>query len=285
MPEFSSNHRKEGETPPSQSVKSEVCQQPAEFFDISCERGAPDEAKGGVNTGRLPGLDVVQQEDISKTPVNLDRVGAGIFNRLQSAVLRVKRFLINTIIDEWQAAPISVIASVPSNIFTAFSVVAFAPWCARRFGGDHSVGYVMATSAAAVLLGYGSYLVGYYAMMAYKERSRCLAAKQDFDKSRFMRTVNFDFIMHLPNDLITITKTGVLQVGLLATGSADLFWSILISQTIIDLTYCAKEPVYWAIAKKLESGWRVKQGSLGQPANTDTAEVKADEDPDKAGNE
>lgn len=207
--------------------------------------------------------------DISAQP---SRASNSVTSLLSRGVQGTISFLTHTARHEWHAAPISFLASFSSNFLTAFSVVACAPWFAKVMGGEGTVGYTFATSAAAVLIGYGTYLAGYYGMMAYKEKASCRAANKHFDTKEFLSVVAVDFTLHVPNDVYTMTTTGAFQVGLLASGTANLFWSVLVSQMVVDLLYSPKEAVYWSLAKAAVRKHRQLASNMLRPANQDTIE-------------
>jgi hypothetical protein len=89
--------------------------------------------------------------------------------------------------------------------------------------------------------------------MLIKERGDFVTSNGAIDREKFAekrRVLVIDFLLHLPNDLHTICAMGVTQSGLLMTGSSDLFWSIIISQSAIDVVSALSEPFYWRAAKQ-----------------------------------
>jgi hypothetical protein len=192
-------------------------------------------------------------------------------NWLVRAGVFLKSFVRGSAKEDWHAAAFALISSVPSNVFAGLSIVALSPMIARLFGGSEGSGFIFATSSLAVILGYGSYLVGYYLLMAYKERTSDIKAGRRFDRRRFLRVVTFDFLAHLPNDVFTMTSMGAVQAGLFASGSADMFWSIFTSQLSMDLLYCVKEPLYWRAAKEMDK--MLVSQSYGNVAYVNTDDI------------
>jgi hypothetical protein len=191
----------------------------------------------------------------------------GLFTGPALRATHLTTFLKRTITEDWQAALNSLLASFPTNLFTAFSVLALAALFEKYIGPAGSWGYVAVTSTAAVLIGYASYLLLYYALMGFKERKNPEYTDQDgaFKFKEFFKLVGVDFTLHLPNDAFTMLKTGSLQGGMVGLGGMDLFWSIITSQTIIDVCYCFKESLYWTAAKDAKKFLQGKQ----VPANSD----------------
>jgi hypothetical protein len=188
--------------------------------------------------------------------------------------LRLTNFVRRSVTEEWHAAVLSAASSIPTNILTAVSVVGLSPWCMRVTGSSDSWSYVALTSSLTVILGYVSYIAVYYVLMGYKERRDQIKKEGRFDFNSFKKVALIDFTLHLPYDFISMTRVGALQGGLLASGTSDLFWSILISQAIIDSADCLKESFYWRAAKETKALLDMRSGP---PRNTDL--VKPDTTP------
>jgi hypothetical protein len=203
---------------------------------------------------------------------------------MNSVVSGAYRFVLRAVSKEWMAAPIAFAASMPATFITSWAVVAMAPGLERIFGGADTRGFALATSIAAIGIGYASYLILYWGGMVWKERRDLFDSAGRFSRAKLgekVEIIKLDFLLHLPNDIVTIATMGAAQGGLYVSGASDLFWSIFLSQAAIDLFYCVKEPFYWRVAKEAAQ-WRrrgaLKAGNGGSldPANSDGEEVSAD---------
>jgi hypothetical protein len=68
------------------------------------------------------------------------------------------------------------------------------------------------------------------------------------------RIIKYDFFAHLPTDFWIMPLIGVAQGGLLVSGVSQ-FWSIFTANLLADISYAAKEPLFWHGAKQLVA-WR-----------------------------
>jgi hypothetical protein len=196
------------------------------------------------------------------------------------------RFVLRAVSEEWKAAPIAFAASLPATFITSWAVVAIAPGLERIFGGAETRGFTLATSMAAVGIGYASYLTLYWGGMVWKERRDLFDSAGRFSRAKLgekVEIIKLDFLLHLPNDIVTIATMGAAQGGLYVSGASDLFWSIFLSQAAIDLFYCVKEPFYWRVAKEAAQ-WRRRRASRAvdvvslEPANSDIEQGEPDKE-------
>jgi hypothetical protein len=99
--------------------------------------------------------------------------------------------------------------------------------------------------------------------MVWNERRDLFDSAGRFSRAKLgekVEIIKLDFLLHLPNDIVTIATMGAAQGGLYVSGASDLFWSIFLSQAAIDLFYCVKEPFYWRVAKEAAQ-WRRRRAS------------------------
>ena len=67
----------------------------------------------------------------SERPVPLNHSNSPVHPLPKRVATLVASFFAGAVKEEWLAAPLSFVASFPSNILTAFTVVWCAPWLAR----------------------------------------------------------------------------------------------------------------------------------------------------------
>lgn len=188
----------------------------------------------------------------------------------------IHRFITRAVAEDWIAAPIAFAGSMLGTYLTAVGVVSAAPFLERHYGSPDSAGYVFATSSLAVVLGYATYILFYGAGMLWKERSSLFDEEGKLSQEKIGRTwqvFKIDFLMHLPSDAWWVVGMFGAQGGLYATGTSDLFWSILLTQGVSDLYYSAREPFYWQASKLLAAKFYDKE----KPANIDSARLQPQE--------
>jgi hypothetical protein len=157
-----------------------------------------------------------------------------------------------------------------ATYLTALGVDALVPWFERELGGAHTAGFVLATSTAAVILGYAGYVLLYWSGMLWKERSNLFDTDGKLCPERCRKTwrvFKIDFLMHLPSDIWWVFGMFSAQGGLYVTGASSLFWSIICSQALSDVYYSLREPFYWQASKMLATRFDRNAGEL-VPANS-----------------
>jgi hypothetical protein len=178
-------------------------------------------------------------------------------------------FTISSIKDDWSAAPIAFASSMLGSYVTAMTVDALGPFIGGALGGAHSPSFVLATSVAAVVLGYSSYIILYGAGMLWKERSNLFDTDGKLCSEgcrKTWRVFKIDFFMHLPSDIWWAVGIFSAQAGLYVTGASSLFWSIIATQALSDVYYSLREPFYWQASKMLANRFDRNAAAL-VPAN------------------
>jgi hypothetical protein len=228
-------------------------------------------------------------DNIDGQAVVIERsVSGAVVDTAKRVVNFIKRFITRAVAEDWIAAPIAFAGSMLGTYLTAVGVVAAAPALERHYGSPDSAGYVFATSSLAVFLGYATYILFYGAGMLWKERSSLLDDEGKLSREKIGRTwqvFKIDFFMHLPSDAWWVVGMFGAQGGLYATGTSDLFWSILLTQGLSDLYYSAREPFYWQASKLLAAKFYDKEkpvdidpATLQEVANSDVAQPSGIED-------
>lgn len=172
--------------------------------------------------------------------------------RLSALPQGIARFLSEAIRQEWMAIPICVVAGLPSTLLTTGIVAALAPSVASFEFAQSEAGFISAISLLSSIVGYGTYLVAYYAGMLWKER-RDWIERGRVDRlvlRRKLKICQCDFLAHLPSDFWVMPLMGAATGGFFVAGLSQ-FWSIVLSHTLADVAYAIKEPFFWHGAKKL----------------------------------
>jgi hypothetical protein len=87
-----------------------------------------------------------------------------------------------------------------------------------------------------------------------------------------LKVFMWDFLLHLPSDGYWAVAMFGVQGGLYASGSTDLFWSIMASQGLSDIYYSLREPFYWRAAKNTAAKLAERRSSMAKDvANSDIA--------------
>ena len=228
-------------------------------------------------------------DNIDGQAVVTDRdVSTAVFDTARRVFNFIKRFITRAVAEDWVAAPIAFAGSMLGTYLTAVGVVSTAPAFERHYGSPDSAGYVFATSSLAVFLGYATYILFYGAGMLWKERSSLLDDEGKLSREKIGRTwqiFKIDFFMHLPSDAWWVVGMFGAQGGLYATGTSDLFWSIIVTQGLSDLYYSAREPFYWQASKLLAAKFydkdrpaEIELTTLQEIANSDVAQPSGIED-------
>jgi hypothetical protein len=182
-------------------------------------------------------------------------------------------FVKGAVMEEWVAAPIALAGSAASTLVTALCVARCAPIFEQMFNSTSSWGYVFATSTTAVVLGYASYCLFYYGGMLLKERADLRDESGTWNRERLdekLKVFMWDFFLHLYSDLYWVGGMFSVQGGLYASGSTDLFWSIILSQGVSDIYYSLREPFYWRAAKNAAATMAERRSTIGTDvANSD----------------
>lgn len=224
-------------------------------------------------------------KEISQASVNEH---SDLSTSMRAALLRTTRqvisatgsFVKGALVEDWMAAPIAFAGSMTATFATALSVASLAPIFERIFNSTTSPGYVFATSTTAIVLGYASYCLFYWAGMLWKDRAELRDESGAFSRERLeekLKVFMWDFLLHLPSDAYWVGAMFGVQGGLYASGSADLFWSIIVSQGVSDIYYSLREPFYWRAAKNTAATLTPRRSSMGTDvANSDVIPPSSD---------
>lgn len=161
-------------------------------------------------------------------------------------------FLKRAVFDEWGAAVVSFVSAIPSNLLSCVIVVWGAGWLRENQIFESDAAYISAVSILTGIVGYTTYLAGYYGGMLIKER-RDLWENGAFSWKMFQkkcRVIWYDFVIHLPSDFYSLPLLSASQGGMYVAGVSQ-FWSIFWAQAVADAFSAVKEPFFWHGAKKL----------------------------------
>lgn len=178
--------------------------------------------------------------------------GASRDSVVAGGVGAISGFLKGAVIHEWGAAVVSFVSAIPSNLLSCVIVVWGADWLRENQIFSSEAAYVSAVSILTGVVGYTTYLAGYYGGMLIKERGDLLE-NGVFSWGRFRRkcrVVWYDFVIHLPSDFYSLPLLSASQGGMYVAGVSQ-FWSIFWAQAIADAFSAVKEPFFWHGAKKL----------------------------------
>lgn len=203
------------------------------------------EAQGA--TARAPGTVAANQDSVRWT-----------FRALRAVAWPVD-FVRRAVSEEWVAALVSCLAALPSNLATCVIMELLAPMLFSLGLVREGAQSVALVAAVTPFVGYATYLCAYYAGMLFKERRDFLVHGRVRPRAlrRKLSVVWFDFVAHLPSDLLVIPAMGAVQ-GSFAFAGVQQFWAIFWSQCIADFAYAWKEPLFWHAAKRLER-WRFER--------------------------
>lgn len=197
---------------------------------------------------------------------NDDRVERGPSSRRSSSQVSalprgIARFFSDALRQEWMAIPICVVAGLPSTILTTVIVAALVPLVASFDFAQSEAGFISAISLLSSVVGYGTYLVAYYAGMLWKERGDWMENGRVVRRAlrRKLKVCQYDFLAHLPSDFWVMPLMGAATGGFFIAGLSQ-FWSIVLAHTLADVAYAIKEPFFWHGAKKFVE-WRESKTS------------------------
>jgi hypothetical protein len=161
------------------------------------------------------------------------------------------RFFSEALRQEWMAIPICIVAGLPSTLLTTGIMAALAPLVASFEFAQSEGGFISAISLLSSVVGYGTYLVAYYAGMLWKERGDWLSGGRVERAAlrRKLKVCQYDFLAHLPSDFWVMPLMGAATGGFFVAGLSQ-FWSIMLAHTLADVAYAIKEPFFWHGAKK-----------------------------------
>jgi hypothetical protein len=171
----------------------------------------------------------------------------------------ILNFLKESLRKEWMAIPICILAGFPSTLATT-AIMAMVSPALREFDFAKSdAGFISALSLLSSVVGYGTYLIAYYAGMLWKERTDWFANGRVLPEGlrRKCKVIQYDFLAHLPSDLWVMPLIGAATGGIFVAGASQ-FWSIVLANTIADVAYAIKEPFFWHGAKELVA-WRERR--------------------------
>ena len=171
----------------------------------------------------------------------------------------ILNFLKESLRKEWMAIPICILAGFPSTLATT-AIMAMVSPALREFDFAKSdAGFISALSLLSSVVGYGTYLIAYYAGMLWKERADWFANGRVLPEGlrRKCKVIQYDFLAHLPSDLWVMPLIGAATGGIFVAGASQ-FWSIVLANTIADVAYAIKEPFFWHGAKELVA-WRERR--------------------------
>jgi hypothetical protein len=244
------------------SVRAPISQCDLSSGASTCSRHEPVSASSAV----VSDTSAVVRDPSTSLGTTLARTTRRIFNAIGS-------FVKGAVVEDWMAAPIALAGSAASTLVTALCVARCAPIFEQMFNSTSSWGYVFATSTTAVVLGYASYCLFYYGGMVLKERAELLDESGTWSRERVqekLKVFMWDFLLHLPSDIYWVGGMFSVQGGLYASGSTDLFWSIILSQGVSDIYYSLREPFYWRAAKNAAAKLAERRSTIGTDvANSD----------------
>jgi hypothetical protein len=202
-------------------------------------------------------------------------LGATLARAARRTFSVIGSFMRGAVVEDWMAAPIAFVGSMTATFATALCVARIAPVFEQIFNSTTSPGYVLATSTTAIVLGYASYCLFYWSGMLWKERAELRDESGALSKERVeekLKVFMWDFLLHLPSDGYWAVAMFGVQGGLYASGSTDLFWSIMASQGLSDIYYSLREPFYWRAAKNTAAKLAERRSSMAKDvANSDIA--------------
>jgi hypothetical protein len=176
--------------------------------------------------------------------------------RIVSSLAAIPRgivgFFAEAIRKEWMAIPICILAGLPSTLLTTGIIEVLTPGVRTFEFARSEAGFISAISLLSSIIGYGTYLIAYYAGMLWKER-RDWIEQGGINRSALrqkLKVVQYDFLAHLPSDFWVMPVMGAATGGFFVAGASQ-FWSIMLAHTLADIAYAIKEPFFWHGAKEL----------------------------------
>jgi hypothetical protein len=198
------------------------------------------------------------------TPRNDDRIAE---RRSSPDIIRaglgsVANFFKESLQKEWMAIPICILAGFPSTLVTTAIIALVSPTLRQLDFAKSEVGFISAVSLLSSVVGYGTYLIAYYAGMLWKERADWIENGAILREGlrRKWKVIQYDFLAHLPSDFWVMPLIGAATGGLVVAGASQ-FWSIVVANTLADVAYAVKEPFFWHGAKELVA-WRERRTTV-----------------------
>lgn len=198
--------------------------------------------------GLLPLSRVSNNDRVQTTPSSL---------KIPSSwVGKVADFFKESLKQEWMAIPICILAGFPSTLVTTAIMSMISPGLRYFEFARSEAGFISAVALISSVVGYGTYLLAYYAGMMWKERCDWFVDGRVCRQGlrRKLKVIQYDFLAHLPSDFWVMPVMGAATGGLFAAGASQ-FWSIILAHTVADIAYAIKEPFFWHGAKELVA-WR-----------------------------
>ena len=213
--------------------------------------GADD---GGAPRGLRPLTSVGNDDQV--------RISRPPRSRSTSLLRKVGTFLKESLEQEWMAIPICIVAGIPSTLATTALMAMIAPFLRYFDFAKSDAGFISAVSILSSVVGYGTYLIAYYAGMLWKERADWLVDGRvgSAGLRRKFKIIQYDFLAHLPSDVWVMPLMGAATGGLFVAGASQ-FWSILLAHTIADVVYAIKEPFFWHGAKEIVA-WQEERSNI-----------------------
>ena len=197
------------------------------------------------------------------TPGNDDRVEGdrSSINIMRAGIGGVANFFKESLQKEWMAIPICILAGFPSTLVTTAIIALVSPTLRQFDFAKSEVGFISAVSLLSSVVGYGTYLIAYYAGMLWKERADWIENGTILRDGlrRKWEVIQYDFLAHLPSDFWVMPFIGAATGGLFVAGASQ-FWSIVVANTLADMAYAVKEPFFWHGAKELVA-WRERRAT------------------------
>lgn len=196
-------------------------------------------------------------------PRNDDRVEERLSStdKMRAGLGSVANFFKESLQKEWMAIPICILAGFPSTLATTAIMSAVSPALRQFEFAKSEVGFISAVSLLSSVVGYGTYLIAYYAGMLWKERADWIQNGTIIREGlrRKWKVIQYDFLAHLPSDFWVMPFIGAATGGLFVAGASQ-FWSIVVANTLADVAYAVKEPFFWHGAKELVA-WRERRAT------------------------
>lgn len=202
-------------------------------------------AEGGKPLGDLRPLSLVSNDDSVQTTAPSSRLSS-------SWIGKVGDFFKESLKQEWMAIPICILAGFPSTLVTTAIMSMVSPGLRYFEFARSDAGFISAVALISSIVGYGTYLLAYYAGMMWKERRDWIVDGRVCRRGlrRKFKVIQYDFLAHLPSDFWVMPVMGAATGGLFAAGASQ-FWSIILAHTLADIAYAIKEPFFWHGAKEL----------------------------------
>lgn len=214
-------------------------------------------------------LTKAQNDDTPQSPL----IPLMILRTLLNVPRKVVKFMRESLEHEWMAIPICIIAGFPSTLATTGIMALLTSWIRGLDFAQGEAAFISTISLLSSIVGYSTYLIAYYSGMMWKERSDWMVDGRVSRQGlrRKLKVIQYDFVAHLPSDFWVMPLIGAATGGFFVAGMSQ-FWSIVVANTLADVTYAIKEPFFWHGAKKLVA-WREEQAGLSAPTELDRTAV------------